>query len=178
MDILGTSGRKLLHANVCDSPDGRRCLALASCGCEDDPRVCIFTPQHGEQALEVFGKGGKFYGWIEFPSRSQAILSYAGDGAPQKAVLQLEMGSQQDLRMSASAMDGRLLASAGRNVGVGGKQFEGIDSWKMQVKPGIDAVLITSCMLGLILIRPLSGDERFSMGASTTGGTATSLRMR
>merc|ERR1719316_403511 len=61
LNILGTSGRKLLHALVCDTPDSRRCLMLASCGCEDDPRTCIFTPQPGavdSQALEVFGKAG------------------------------------------------------------------------------------------------------------------------
>jgi len=173
INILGTSGRKLLHALVCDSPDGRRCLMLASCGCEDDPRTCIFTPQTAEpsQALEIFGKAGKFYGWLEFPGGNQAVLSFSGDSGVQKPVLQIEMGNQQDLRMSASTMDGRLLASAGRNVGVGGRQFEGNDSWKMQVKPGVDAVLITSCMLSLTLLRPWPSDEGFSMA----GGTATSL---
>jgi hypothetical protein len=177
VNILGTSGRKLLHALVCDSPDGRRCLMLASCGCEDDPRTCIFTPTDTSQALEVFGKAGKFYGWLELPGRNQGVLLYSGDAGEQKPVLQIEMGNPQDLRMSASTMDGRLLASAGRNVGVGSQQFssQGSDSWKMQVKPGVDAVLITSCMLALILLRP--SDDRLSMGgASTVGGTAASLR--
>jgi len=179
VNILGTSGRQLLHALVCGSPDNRRCLMVASCGCEDDPRTCIFTPLNDEpsQALEIFGKAGKFYGWLEFPSRNQAVLLYSGDTGMQKPVLQIEMGSREDLRMSASMMDGRLLASAGRNVGVAGRQGEGAeDSWKMQVKPGVDAVLITSCMLALILLRPWPSDDRISLGASTVGGTATSLR--
>lgn len=178
VSILGTSGRKLLHALVCDSPDSRRCLMLASCGCEDDPRTCIFTPQREErsQALEVFGKSGKFYGWLEFQGRNQAVLSYSGTDGDQKAVLQIEMSNQQDLRMSASTMDGRILASAGKSVGAVSQQLEGSDAWKMQVKPGVDAVLITSCMLALILFGPGS-QERLSMGgASTVGGTAPSLR--
>lgn len=177
LNILGTSGRKLLHALVCDSPDSRRCLMLASCGCEDDPRTCIFTPQPGAadpQALEVFGKAGKFYGWLEFPGASQALLSHSGANGEANPVLQIEMGSISDLRMSASTMDGRLLASAGRSAAGGGQQFEGADTWKMQVKPGTDAVLITSCMLALVLLRPHA--ERASLGASTAGGTTTSLR--
>lgn len=178
VSILGTSGRKLLHALVCDSPDSRRCLMLASCGCEDDPRTCIFTPQREErsQALEVFGKTGKFYGWLEFQGRNQAVLSYSGTDGDQKPVLQIEMSNQQDLRMSASTMDGRILASAGKSVGAVSQQLEGSDAWKMQVKPGVDAVLITSCMLALILFGPGS-QERLSMGgASTVGGTTPSLR--
>lgn len=178
VSILGTSGRKLLHALVCDSPDSRRCLMLASCGCEDDPRTCIFTPQREErsQALEVFGKSGKFYGWLEFQGRNQAVLSYSGTDGEQKPVLQIEMSNQQDLRMSASTIDGRILASAGKSVGAVSQQLEGSDAWKMQVKPGVDAVLITSCMLALVLFGPGS-QERLSMGgASTVGGTAPSLR--
>lgn len=190
VNILGTSGRKLLHALVCDSPDGRRCLMLASCGCEDDPRTCIFTsnrasfPPVAEPALEVFGKAGKFYGWLEFPGGSQVLLAHSGAGGERRPVLQIEMGNQSDLRMSASTMDGRVIASAGRNAAAGGRQFDGNDSWKMQVKPGTDAVLVTSCMLALILLRPWpsadSAMSRYSMGASSVGGgtagTASSLR--
>jgi hypothetical protein len=175
LNILGSSGRKLLHAVVCDTPDSRRCLMLASCGCEDDPRACIFTPQPGstDKSLEVFGKAGKFYGWLETPHPGQALLSYSGDGGEASPVLRIEMGSPADLRMSASTMEGKVLASAGRSNG----GADGASSWKMQVNPGTDAVLITSCMLALIKLRPWpSGDPRISVGASTMGGTATSLR--
>lgn len=181
VNILGTSGRKLLHALVCDSPDGRRCLMLASCGCEDDPRTCIFTPQGGvgsSQALEVFGKGGKFYGWLEFPGGSRAMLAWAGNGTEHKPVMQIDLCvGGEDLSMKASTPEGRVLASAGRDVagGTGMAPRGAEDTWKMQVKPGVDAVLITSCMLAIILLKPLGGPQERPSG-STVGGTAASLR--
>merc|ERR1719478_1584449 len=98
VDILGTSGRKLLHALVCDSPDGRRCLMLSSCGCEDDPRTCIFTsPGQSTQEVpsevfEVFGKAGKFYGWLEIVDGNRALLAHSAGGGDRKPVLQIEMG--------------------------------------------------------------------------------------
>jgi len=162
LDILGTSGRKLLDALVCNAPGSRRCLMLASCGCGDDPRTCIFTAQPGStpsltdsQALEIFGKAGKFYGWLEFPGGTEVVLSHSGTDGKTRRVLRIEMGSASDLCMFASTMDGRVLASAGRSAEgqSSGQQFEGIDIWKMTVKPGIDAVLITSCMLALIFLR-------------------------
>jgi len=182
LNILGTSGRKLLHALVCDTPDNRRCLMLASCGCEDDPRTCIFTPADAtdpQAELEVFGKSGKFYGWLEFPGGNQALLTHSGNDGETNRVLQIDMGNATDLRMSASTMDGKLLASAGRSVA--GQTAEGKDTWKMQVKPGTDAVLITSCMLALIVLKPWpSGDGRISLPSKghtfTPQGTATNLR--
>lgn len=156
LDILGTSGKKLLNALVCDGPDNRRCLILASCGCEDDPRTCIFTPADPtdpQAGLEIFGKSGKFYGWLEFPGGNQALLVHSGDDGQTNRVLQIDMGSApKDLRMCASAMDGKLLASAGRSAV--GQTAEGKDTWKLEVKPGTDAVLITSCMLALIMLEP------------------------
>mmetsp|Transcript_4805 Transcript_4805/g.8721 ORF Transcript_4805/g.8721 Transcript_4805/m.8721 type:complete len:468 (+) Transcript_4805:114-1517(+) len=169
VDILGTSGRKLLHAAVSETPDNRRCLAVASCGCEDDPRTCILTPSTavssstGEgqsQDLEVYGKSGSFYGRIESQSGSNNAVLHYGEG--QNPVMILELGSQEDLRITAAAVDGNLLSSGGRNISISGRQLEGSDAWKMQVKPGADAVLIASCMLALILLRPWSEDLRLA----------------
>jgi hypothetical protein len=112
------------------------------------------------------------------------VLLHSDSTGMRKPVLQIEMGNHVDFHMTASAMDGCVLASAGRNLAIGGRQ-DGLDSWKLQAKPGTDAVLITSCMLGLILLRPwpqgladtgAGPSGRFSMGASTNGGTSTSLR--
>merc|ERR1719313_153165 len=148
LDILGTSGRKLLSAHLCDSPDSRRCLMLASCGCEDDPRVCIFTPKstwfqsgvrNQDASFEVFGKAGKFYGWLQPPMwGDKAMLSC--DGRP---VMEINMVNEAVLRMEAYTMDGNLLASAAHSDG---------DNWNFQAKPGSDAVLISSVMLALTLL--------------------------
>lgn len=185
-DILGTSGRKLLDALVCDAPGRRRCLMLASCGCGDDPRTCVFTAKPGSsppstdsEALEIFGRAGKFYGWLEFPGGMEVMLLHSGVDGKVRRVLRIEMESASDLRMAASTMDGRVLASCGRSAAgqVAAQQFEGIDTWYMQVKPGIDAVLITSCILALIFLRSWpSADGRISLASWADEGTSTSIR--
>jgi hypothetical protein len=159
LDIRGTSGRKLLHGNVRPTPEGRQSLALASCGMEEDPRVTVLAPPRnlvssltggGMEVLEIFGKGGQFYGTLEPARGGGAVLKHNGE-----IVMSLEVGSSDfssDLLMSASSMDGRLLASAGKNVQVQNKWVENPgETWKLMVKPGSDAVLIAACMLGVLL---------------------------
>lgn len=150
LDLTGASGTKLLSALVCDSPDGRHCLMLASCGCEDDPRTTIFTPPPGPTLeapkLEVFGKGGKFYGWLDPPAfRDRSTLSYSGSDGKEQEVMQIQWQTEDPLRLQASTMDGHPLASASR----GDSGF-----WCVRVKPGVDAVLISSVMLALMILRP------------------------
>merc|ERR1719506_2514980 len=134
LDIRGTSGRKLLHGSVTETPEGRRALALASCGCEDDPRITVLAPSRttaqgplssGAPAegsmgiMEIYGKGGKFYGTLEPAAGGGAMLRYEGE-----VVMSLEAAAAGDLRMTASSVDGRLLASAGKNVQVAVRRLE------------------------------------------------------
>lgn len=63
LDILGTSGRKLLHAAVEDSPGGQKMLSLASVGCEGDPRARICTTP--SEVMQIYGKRQRFYGTLE-----------------------------------------------------------------------------------------------------------------
>lgn len=173
LDINGTSGRKLLHATVSDTGDGRRCLSVASCGCEDDPRVTVFTPERQSFArtpltgsmggqpmshLEVYGKAGQFYGTLS-PAPGGGMLLKHESGS---VVLAVQANGDEDLRMTASSyIGGQLLASAGRNIGARRSKAEVGDSWKLQVKPGVDAVLIVSCMLGTFLLAmPPSSSSR------------------
>jgi hypothetical protein len=161
LDIRGTSGRKLLHGSVTETPEGRRALALASCGCEDDPRITVLAPSRpfaqgplssGAPAegsmgiMEIYGKGGKFYGTLEPAAGGGAMLRYEGE-----VVMSLEAAAAGDLRMTASSVDGRLLASAGKNVQVAVRRLESHDTWKLQVKPGLDAVLIAACMVSVMV---------------------------
>mmetsp|Transcript_151932 Transcript_151932/g.290782 ORF Transcript_151932/g.290782 Transcript_151932/m.290782 type:complete len:511 (+) Transcript_151932:3-1535(+) len=165
LDINGTSGRKLLHATVSDTGDGRRCLSVASCGCEDDPRVTVFTPERQSFArtpltgsssqplssLEIYGKAGLFYGTLSPAAGGGMILKHENGNV----VLAVQATGDEDFRMTASSYSGgQLLASAGRNVMAGSRRTKAEvgDSWKLQVKPGVDAVLIVSCMLGTLLL--------------------------
>lgn len=151
LDIRGTSGRKLLHGAVSETPEGRHCLTLASCGCEEDPRVTVlgaskhYAAGTPSKSLELYGKGGKYYGELTRQPSGGALLTH-----DDQAVMTLEISSE-DLRMTASSMDGRMLASAGKNVQVSVRRLESNDTWKLQVKPNYDAVLIAACMLGLII---------------------------
>jgi hypothetical protein len=154
LEIRGTSGRRLLSGTITDTPAGHRCLALASCGCEEDPRVTILSPprEYGRETrpgtldtLEIFGKGGTYYGTLEQASNGGAVLKCSD-----QAVMSLEIAGA-DMKMTASAMDGRLLATAGKHVQVSIRSEEAGDTWKLQVKPNCDAVLIASCMLGVLL---------------------------
>merc|ERR1719277_1224373 len=56
--------------------------------------------------------------------------------------------------MTANASDGRILATAGPNDGTGMIQSDVPNAWKLQVRPGADAVLISTCMLAKALLQP------------------------
>lgn len=167
IDILGPCGRTLLHASV-STADGRRCLSVASVGYEDDPRAMVIsrarTPgdelgaaegleaqdQRQQDSFQIYGRGGEHFAVLE-PSTSDGLLLFLED----KPVLSVEVGSAADLRMSAYAQDGRPLAVAGRNISIGGRpKDDGVDTWKLQVKPAVDAILVIACMLTKILLRP------------------------
>lgn len=146
LDVLGTSGRKLLHASVRDAADGRRVLSLASVGCEGEPRCTICAPLlGGGSGLDVYGRGSQFYGNIEATPGGGGILRFMGSPYDGAAVMTLDPGNPADLALTASTVDGRRLATGGRSAG---------DEWKLQVKQGADAVLIGSCMLAMLLLRP------------------------
>jgi len=166
IDILGTSGRKLLHATITQQPDGRHVFALASVGCQEDPRCIIHGPAAGSVKMEVSGRQGQPYGMLE-PDNSTAILSYNNQPA-----MVLDTAGLLELRLAARTMDGKLLASA--SPAVVSSRAPGTDpTWKLQVKPGADAVLIASCMLAVLLLRR-AGDTV----AASPEPTASMLRPR
>mmetsp|Transcript_54931 Transcript_54931/g.98685 ORF Transcript_54931/g.98685 Transcript_54931/m.98685 type:complete len:380 (+) Transcript_54931:89-1228(+) len=163
--ILGRSGRRLLHCSISPTTDGRRCLALASIGCEDDPRALVFTPPPSSMQVDLhIGRSDAYYGHIESPpGSSSSILHY---GESHNPVMYLELGSYEDLQISATSAAGNVMAFAGKtnalpgSFGLQGRQPIGNDVWKLNVKPGADPLLVASCMLALILLKPWSGDSR------------------
>jgi len=139
LSISGTSGKKLLVALVCKTPDGRSCLMVSSVGCEDDPRACIFTSRQYPSDLEIFGKAGLFYGWLNFSSRAEATLFYGGGAAGERSAV---MNLSSKPQWTASSMDNQVIGS-GTFVA---------DSFRLQASPGTDAVLTVSCILALELL--------------------------
>jgi len=152
LDIIGLSGMKLLDASIQGTPDGRRSLVLTSVGIQD-LCTCVFPPQApgiaaspAHKTLEVYGRGGRFYGAIE-PSNTGRGSVLKCNGKP---VLIVEKGNVLDLEMSAMTVSRQVLAHAGRAAN--GRGPDSGDVWKLQVSPGIDAVLIAACMLSMILL--------------------------
>jgi hypothetical protein len=161
IDILGTSGRKLLHADINQSADGRGSLSLCSVGCEDDPRCTITAATSASSlsplsSLEISGRGRRPYGTMEpgGPGWRGGVVTVGGKPVMIVETTPLPSGDlYTSLRMTASTMEGRLLAAADpTNDGRG----HGEQSWKLQVKvtPGSDAVLISSCMLAVHILWP------------------------
>jgi len=161
LDIAGTSGRKLLHAAVRDEEDGSRILALASVGCEDEPRAIISRGPRSEPGapLTIYGRNREIYGRFEPKGSGQGTVVVDG-----KPVMVIEQGDSSELRLTATMPDGRALADA-RRGGFPSSNTPGQPArnrmndgsyWTLKVKPGVDAVLIASCMLAVILLRPFS----------------------
>jgi hypothetical protein len=137
LEIKGTGGKTLLKASINDLGRGRRRLALASVGYEDDPRTVVTNAGQG-QGLEVCGRGNEVYGMLLPDSATRGNVLYCKD----LPVMRVQKGSDE-LSLTANGMDGALLGSCDGGVGDS-------EQWSLQVEPGQDAVLIASCMLGLI----------------------------
>lgn len=174
LDIAGTSGRKLLHAAVRDEQDGSRVVALSSVGCEDEPRATIARGPRSEPGapLTIYGRNKKLYGRFEPSGSGQGTVVVDG-----KPVMLIEQGDSSELRLTATMPDGRALADARRggfpsshtpDASRGGfpsshdpgqparNRMNDGAYWTLKVKPGADAILIASCMLAVILLRPFS----------------------
>lgn len=168
IDIIGTSGRKLMHLAITPEGNGGKRLALSSVGCEDNPRVFVTAPQGAlapgggpDRALQIHGRRSVLYGTMEPRGDGGAVLICGG-----QAVMFIEAGRVGDLQMTATVPDGRVVGNGGRALSTSARrQREGDDNtWKLQVMPGADAVLIASCMLALILVRPWPADRPSNVG--------------
>jgi len=143
MDIKGLSGQKLLHGVLEDVPGIGRRLSIASVRCESDPRALIVPCNSFSHRL--YGRDHEEYGTLEFVG-VRVMLKQAGI-----PVMVLDAGDPNELHYTASRMDGRVLASAGRQPNpLEGEEDQEI--WRLQVRPGIDAILVMVCMLSVMLL--------------------------
>lgn len=150
IDIYGTSGRKLMHAVVGEQNSGLRVFSVASVGCEHDPRCSIraTAPQDRMASLEVYGRNEQPYGALE-PAHAGAVLQCGG-----QKVMTIEVEDGISFRMVALSTTGTVLATAGPNVAGLGQKMMQETVWRIEVKPRVDAVLVVSCMLSMILLWP------------------------
>lgn len=148
IDIKGSSGRTLLRAQLGNLSDGRLCLSLASVGVEDDPRTRIVAPAPGQQGFELYGRANRFYGRLE-PNGgpNTRVLIYE-----EEHVLSLDFVDPANFQIVARSLADVQLGSSERAPGQGAGWPSEI--LRLNVRAGVDAVLITSCMLAMVLFQP------------------------
>jgi len=133
--MTGTSGRALLEISIQET-NGRWHLQISSVGCGDEPRAMIEMSSADKSSVKIYGRGRQYFGSLEHgqkPNECNLVIQ----GEVQMKVL-AEPGS--DLQYRAILVDGRQIATAGRFA----------QSWRLQVKPNADAVLIATCMLSMV----------------------------
>jgi len=102
------------------------------------------------QTLQIFGRGLRHYGDLEAIRGGKGAILKCGE----KAVFQVEVLDPTTLMMSVSSMEGAKIGSAVSSAN---------QQWKVQVNAGVDAVLVTSCMMAMILLWP-KGSLRSTAG--------------
>lgn len=171
MDICGLSGQKLLHGVLEDVLGVGRRLSIASVKCELDPRATI-VPRNSF-CYVLHGRDHQEYGTLESVG-GRMVLKQAGN-----PVMFLDAGDSNGLHYTATRIDGRVLASAGRQPNPLEDQ-ENNDIWRLQVRPGIDAILVMTCMLAIMLLppRPADGAITPSLPGLTPRGSIMSIPRR
>lgn len=188
MDIFGTYGRRLLHADV-RAADGRRSLSICSVGCEDDPRCIIHAPadfsgSRTRNPLEISGRARRAYGRLEPGSPVMPGSLLIVNGQPVMAI-QVRWTARAEVCMTASTMDGHLLASAESRTSPGpspnfssearasfgassSSTGRSEESWlQLRVSPGNDSILILACMLAEFILWPTLAPIESPMLTST-----------
>lgn len=151
VEILGPSGRPLLHARLPTTPLSSNSVAAGSQGVWLElsttpqsryPHASVGPITLGvvtRQPLEIRGPRGDTYGTME-PSGTGWRAMHKG-----RMVLFVDTAMQGELAMSAQGPDGRTIATASPTSG---------QALRVQVKPGVDALLTLLCMLSVVLMSP------------------------
>jgi len=147
VEILGPSGRPLLHARLPVQPAGGRTdiatgrwLELTTTATSRYPHACIGPVQLGrlsQQALEIRGPKGNAYGMLE-PHGGGWCARRAGR-------IVLRIATSADGGLQALSADSMQIASA---IPEPGAQLT------IQVHSGVDALLTLLCLLTVVLMSP------------------------
>lgn len=139
-DILGMSGSPLLRAAVRKSPTGK-VLELMMAHAHSSPRAVVGPLVHG--GLDICGPGGSFYGRLE----PQASGTYAVTIEGSSHQVMCIDGDVSARRLTVTSHDCRPLASASID-----DHFGDIEHLELRIHPGVDAVLVISCVLAVFIL--------------------------
>jgi len=143
IDIVGLSGNPLLRAAV-KKVHGNRRLEISMPEAGSAPRATVGPAAQGSRSLELRALKGAFYGMLEM--RNTGACYVVKDGG---VVLTID-GDTDSLQLSIKSGQGISLASVRCS-----QEFLGeVDHVEVRVEPGVDTVLVLSCVLAVLLLSP------------------------
>jgi len=145
LDIMGVSGNPLLRVVVHQVNGGDRALMVSMPPPLNSTRVRIGPPATGsraDQGLEIRRFDHELYGELVLQPNGQYDVVKDGRTA---MVLGDQMGNAL---LMVSTVDGQALA----HVTCGSESFGSVRSLEVRVHPNVDAVLVLSCVLSVILL--------------------------
>jgi len=150
--IVGRAGNPLLQGVVQQVPNGRSLeLTVAHPGAF--PRASIGpsptqSPSQDRRRhldLEIRGSSGMLYGTLKASGKSRYQVIKGS-----KAIMDIEGEDTVGRPFTIRTAEGDNLASASRNS----NSFGGVEHLEFRVQPGVDAVLVILCVLGIVLLSP------------------------
>eukprot|EP00747_Dinoflagellata_sp_TGD_P163394 gnl/TRDRNA2_/TRDRNA2_182023_c0_seq1.p1 gnl/TRDRNA2_/TRDRNA2_182023_c0~~gnl/TRDRNA2_/TRDRNA2_182023_c0_seq1.p1 ORF type:complete len:470 (+),score=74.37 gnl/TRDRNA2_/TRDRNA2_182023_c0_seq1:131-1540(+) len=153
-DVIGLSGTPLLRVAM-RGHSASRSLEISMAHPGSTPRVTIRTKNEdmrpgASKSLEILGPQGTSYGDLVLqPSGAFFVIR------DQRTVMIID-GDTVGLWLTVTSGEGRPLAS----VMCGGENFGGVEHLELHVNPGIDAVLVLSCVLAVVLMSPNMTDTQ------------------
>ncbi|CAE7881527.1 unnamed protein product [Symbiodinium necroappetens] len=147
--IWGGSGKQLLQADLQDrGPEGVQ-LWIWPVNLDSPAAVVLQRRSSMQSGLEIYNRDNQLYGFLENAGGRMMLMC---NGFPVMAV----DGNADALTYTACRVNGSMLASASvvsENLRVDDVR----EGWKLQVKPGVDAIVIMCAFLSSILLNRRSG---------------------
>jgi len=145
-DLFGLSGQALFHTRVTTDGAGRCRVALSMTPARS-PTLGSCSGRRGG-VIEIHGASGDVYGELRRRSApgSYALLHHASG----QEVLTMNFETPPANHLSMVAMDGSIVAAAAHCVE--SELYPGLGHLEVRVNRGGDAVLILSCLFGLLII--------------------------
>lgn len=147
LNIVGLSGNQLLRAAVRTS-GSRRTLEISMPEAGSAPRATVgppmqeYTTEASTRVLEIRGFKGAFYGTLEMRQSGACYVTQSG-----RTIMAID-GETDSLQLTIKSYTGQALAS----VRCSNEPFGGVDHVEVRVEPGVDPVLILSCVLAVLLL--------------------------
>jgi len=161
-DVVGLSGNPLLRAVLRSETSGPSTLEIILAHAHSSPRATVGPPRQASagNGWEICGPNNTFYGMLVHQSNGGFVVSH---GNPGRQVMVIE-GDIRAKRLTVSSGDCRALAS----VSCGSSNFD-VEHMELRVHPGVDAVLVLSCVLAVVLLTPGSVEQRVMSKPALTG---------